>query len=141
MVEVLGKIISHVKSWWKYGTSFDAFMQKIIYLLLCMDFLILVLPYFEFPFLADWVIISQPNKDIMPVYERTLRDLHLYLIGAYVFKKIGKYAVQGIVSIAVMKVGGDINKALDTIKDDEKPMAEHIAEVNNVQGYNQAGNI
>lgn len=124
-------LINKVKHWWKYGISFDAFMQKIIYLLLCMDFLILVLPYFEFPFLADWVIISQPNKDIMPVYERTLRDLHLYIIGAYVFKKIGKYAVQGIVSIAVMRTGGDINKALEAIKDEEKPLSVHVEEMNN----------
>lgn len=137
----MARLINSLKTWWKYGTSFDAFMQKIIYLLLCMDFLILVLPYFEFPFLANYVIISQPNKDIMPVYERTLRDLHLYLIGAYVFKKIGKYAVQGIVSIAVMKVGGDINKALDTIKDDEKPLSVTMPGEQNAQGYNQAANI
>lgn len=134
-------LINKVKHWWKYGISFDAFMQKIIYLLLCMDFLILVLPYFEFPFLADWVIISQPNKDIMPVYERTLRDLHLYIIGAYVFKKIGKYAVQGIVSIAVMRTGGDINKALEAIKDEEKPLSVHVEEMNNAQGHNQAAGI
>lgn len=135
------KFINSIKKWWQFGTSFDAFMQKIIYLLLSMDFLILVLPYFEFPFLADYVIISQPNKDIMPVYERTLRDLHLYLIGAYVFKKIGRYAVQGIVSIAVMKTGGDINKALDAIKEDEKPLSVHVQEMQNMQGTNQATGV
>ena len=112
------KIFSSIKTWWKTKDSFDSFMQRITMYLLWMDFLILILPYFEFPFLVDYITITQPNKDIMPVYERILKDLHLYIIGAYVFKKIGKYAVQGIVSIAVMKTGGDINKALEAIRDE-----------------------
>lgn len=128
----MSKLFNSIKSWWKNKDSFDVFMQRITIYLLWMDFLILILPYFEFPFLVDYVTITQPNKDIMPVYERILKDLHLYIIGAYVFRKIGKYAVQGIVSIAVMKTGGDINKALEAIKEDEPNKEEtkiHFPEV------------
>ena len=128
----MSKLFDSIKSWWKNKDSFDVFMQRITIYLLWMDFLILILPYFEFPFLVNYVTITQPNKDIMPVYERILKDLHLYIIGAYVFRKIGKYAVQGIVSIAVMKTGGDINKALEAIKEDEPNREEpkiHFPEV------------
>jgi hypothetical protein len=134
-------IINKVKQWFSSKDSFDVFMQRITMYLLYMDFLILILPYLEFPFLGDYVTITQPNKDIMPVYERILKDLHLYIIGAYVFKKIGKYAVQGIVSIAVMRTGGDINKALEAIREDDKPLSIEIPGEQNAQGHNQAANI
>ena len=112
------KIVKSFLEFIKPSSSYDIVMRNAIYFILFMIFTILILPYIKLSGVTGTgkvLEISQPSDTTLKFFESILKDLFFYVLGAYAINKIGWQMTISIISFAVMKTGGDINKALDAL--------------------------
>jgi hypothetical protein len=58
--------------------------------------------------------------------QRIIIDLHIYVLGAFLFKKLGKYGTQGIVAFACARAGVDPEKALQALKNNDEDRPKEV---------------
>jgi len=117
----MASAIAKLKEFFKNQNQFDVIMRQCIYFLLFMDFLLLVFPFVNTDNSFTSITIDTPSIEIFSQIVIVLKDLHLYILGSYTFKKIGKYAVQGVVAIACARAGTDPTKSLEALNQEHSP--------------------
>jgi hypothetical protein len=111
----MSNAINGLKEFFKKENEFDVLMRQCIYFLLFMDFLLLVFPFVNTDKSYTGITIDTPSIEVFKQIVIVLKDLHLYILGSYTCKKIGKYAVQGVVALACARAGTDPTKSLEAI--------------------------
>ena len=133
-------IFSKLRSFFATSSVFDVVVKNCVYAILFFDFLYIGTPMlFSMAVFLKVVIggvIVAPEaigsykavKDailsevMIKSQVSVILDLHLYILGAFLFKKLGKYGTQGFVAFACARAGSDPEKALKALKlnDDDK---------------------
>lgn len=148
-----------VKSFFTTTSAFDVVIKNCVYAVVLFDFLYIGVPMLFIMTVFVKIIIGSAVisaeaaasykaikdailSDVMiQSQQRIIIDLHIYVLGAFLFKKLGKYGTQGIVAFACARAGSDPEKALQALKNNDEDKQKEVTIQQPVEQTIQTGAV